>query len=120
MPRTLQNRPTSQQASQSMTSTCHSTYHGGDQATEALLSATVEELRALTVKTLRQNLVARNLPSSNTKAILAHRLYNAIHGGSLPATLTENPMSSPLTASSTSYTITQPAETGNLENFTPT
>ena len=83
-----------------MTSTRNSTYHGGDQATEALLSATVEELRTLTVETLRQHLAARNLPSFSTKAILAHRLYNAIHGKSLPAMLTENPTSSPVTASS--------------------
>ena len=72
-----------------MTSTHHSTYHGGDQATEAPLSATVKELKALTVKTLRQHLAARNLPPSGTKAIFAHRLYNAIHGESLPAMLTE-------------------------------
>ena len=120
MPRTLRNRPTSQRASRSVTTTRHSTYHGGDQATEALLSATMEELRALTVKTLRQHLAARNLPPSGTKAILAHRLYNAIHGKSLPGMLTENPPSSPVTASSTSYTITQPTEIANLESFTPT
>ena len=117
MPRTLRNRPTSLRASRSVTTTSHSTYHGRDQATEALLSATVEELRALTVRTLRQHLAAHNLPSSGTKAILAYRLYNAIHGESLPA---ENPTSSPVTASSTSYTITQPTEAANLESFTPT
>ena len=71
MPHTLRNRPTSQRASRSVTSTRHSTYHGGDQATEALLSATVEKLRALTVKTLRQHLAARNLLSSGTKAIIS-------------------------------------------------
>ena len=120
MPHNLRNRPTSQRASLSMTSTRHSTYHGGDQVTEALLSATVEELRAFTVKTLRQHLAACNLSSSGTKAILAHHLYNAIHGESLPAMLTENPTSSPITASSTSYTITQPVETATLESFTPT
>ena len=80
----------------------------------------MEELRALTVKTPRQHLATRNLPSSDTKAILAHRLYNSIHGESLSAILIENPTSSPVTASSTNYTITRPVETANLESFTPT
>ena len=131
MPRTSRNRPTSQRASQSI-SYPHlpgrSTQHGGNQAMVVGLSTTVEDLNALTIKTLKQHLAARKLPTTGAKAILVHRLYNAIHGESSQtmqtenptATLRENPTSTPVTVSTTSYTITQPTETANqASSFTP-
>ena len=38
----------------------------------------MEDLNALTIKTLKQHLAARKLPTTGAKAILVHRLYNAI------------------------------------------
>ena len=55
------------------------------------LSTTVEDLNALTIKILKQHLAARKLPTTSAKAILVHRLYNAIHGESSQTTQTENP-----------------------------
>ena len=94
MPRTSQNRPTSQRASQSISyphPPGRSTQHGGNQAMVVGLSITVEDLNALTIKTLKQHLAACKLPTIGAKAILAHRLYNATHGESSQTTQTENP-----------------------------
>ena len=117
MPRTSRNRPTSQRASQSISypqPPSHSTQHGGNQAMVFGLSTTMEDLNALTVKALKQHLAARKLPTIGAKAILVHRLYNAIHGESSQttqienptATLRENPTSIPVTVSTISYAIT--------------
>ena len=131
MPRTSRNQPTSQQASQSI-SYPHppgcSTQHGCNQAMVVGLSTTVENLNALTIKTLKQHLAARKLPTASAKTILVHCLYNAIHGESSQATQTENPMATlrenptsiSVTVSTTSYAITQPTETANqASSFTP-
>ena len=91
------------------------------------LSTTVEDLNALTIKTLKQHLAARKLPTTGAKAVLVHRLYNAIHGESSQttqtenptATLRENPTSIPVTISTTSYAITQPTEANQASSFTP-
>ena len=94
MPRTSRNRPTSQRASQSISypqPPGRSTQHGGNQAMVVGLSTTVEDLNALTIKTLKQHLAARKLPTTGAKAILVHRLYNAIHGESSQTMQTENP-----------------------------
>ena len=128
MPRMLQNRSTSLRASQSITPTRRSTQHGGNQAMVVGLSTTVEDLNALTIKMLKQHLAARKLPSTGAKAILVHRLYNAIHGESFQTMQTENPMATvrenltsiPVTVSTTSYAITQPTETTNqVSSFMP-
>ena len=131
MPRTSRNRPTSQRASQSISyphPPSRSSQHGGNQAMVVGLSTTVENLNTLTIKTLKQHLASRKLPTTDAKAILVHRLYNAIHGESSQtmqtenptATLRENPTSIPVTVSTTSYTITQPTETANqASSFTP-
>ena len=63
------NQPTSQRASQSITPTRHSTQHGSNQAVVVGLPTTVEDLNALTIKTLKQHLAARKLPTSGAKAI---------------------------------------------------
>ena len=97
MPRTSRNRPTSQRASQSISypqPPGRSTQHGGNQAMVVGLSTTVEDLNALTIKTLKQHLAARKIPTTGAKAILVHRLYNAIHGESSQTTQTENPTDS--------------------------
>ena len=133
MPRASQNRPTSQRASQSISnphppgrSTQH--MHGGNQAMVVGLSTTVEDLNALTIKTLKQHLAARKLPTTGAKAILVHCLYNAIHGESSQTTQTENPTATPrgnptsipVTVSTTSYAITQPTKTANqASSFMP-
>ena len=131
MPRTSRNRLTSQRASQSISyphPPSYSTQHGGNQAMVVGLSTTVEDLNALTIKTLKQHLAARKLPTTGAKAILVYRLYNAIHGESSQttqtenptATLRENPTSIPVTVFTTSYAITQPTETANqASSFTP-
>ena len=51
----------------------------------------MEDLNALTIKTLKQHLAARKLPTTGAKAILVHCLYNAIHGESSQTPQTENP-----------------------------
>ena len=111
MPRISRNRPTSQRASQLIIPTRRSTQHGGNQAVVVGLPTTVEDLNALTIKMLKQHLAARKLPTSGAKAILVHRLYNAIQGESSQTTQTENPMAilrenPTVTVSTTSYAIT--------------
>ena len=78
MPRTSRNWPTSQRASQSISyphPPGRSTQYGGnyDQAMVVGLSTTVEDLNALTIKTLKQHLAARKLPTTGEKAILVHQ-----------------------------------------------
>ena len=130
MPRMSRNWSTSKRASQSISyphPPGRSTQHGSNQAMVVGLSTTMEDLNALTIKTLKRHLAARKLRTYYWCKSL-DRLYIAIHGESsqtMPienptATLRENPTSIPVTVSATSYAITQPTETANqASSFTP-
>ena len=84
------------------------------------LSTTVEDLNALTIKMLKQHLAARKLPTFSAKAIIMHRLYNAIHGESSQTTQTENPTATLRENPMSIPAITQPTETANqASSFTP-
>ena len=59
--------------------------------TSDISSATIQQLSALPVKTLRNQLATRHLPTSGNKSTLAQRLFHAIHD--IPAPITTDSLS---------------------------
>ena len=96
-----------------------------DLSTDVLSTATIQELSALTVKTIWRHLAARCLPTSGTKPTLTRCLFNGIHSENSTASSSTNPTQNTVTYSSTpslspqvtppptTYTSSQPIDTAD-------